>query len=91
MTRAVKQRDVLRHHGDGVAQALLRDARDILAVDQDAAVLHVVEALQQREQRRLAAAGWPTSPTRWPGSKLQVEVLEDLLPVAVAERGRART
>ena len=41
---------------DGRAQALLRHPRDILAVDQDAAVLHVVEPLQQREQRRLAAA-----------------------------------
>ena len=30
--------------------------RDILAVDQDAPALHVVEALQQREQSRLAAA-----------------------------------
>ena len=53
----MEQRNVLRHDGDGFAQALLRDARDVLAVDQDAARLHVVETLQQREQRRLAAAG----------------------------------
>ena len=37
-------------------QAFLRHARDVLSVDQDAAALQVVEALQQREQRRLAAA-----------------------------------
>ena len=84
--RAVKQRDVLRHDRDGGAQALLRDARDILPVDQDAAGLHVVEALQQGEQRRLAAAGMTDQPDALARLKLQVEVLEDLLPVAVAER-----
>ena len=56
MQRAVEQRDVLRHDGDGLAQALLGDLRDVLAVDQDAARLDVVEALQQGEDRRLAAA-----------------------------------
>ena len=37
--RAVEQRNVLRHDADGLAQAVLGDARDILAVDQDAAGL----------------------------------------------------
>ena len=55
--RAMKHRNVLRHDADGLAQALLGHARDILAVDQDASGLHVVEALQQREQGRFAAAG----------------------------------
>ena len=55
--RAMEHRNVLRHDADGLAQAVLRDARDVLPVDQNAAALHVVEALQQREQRRLAAAG----------------------------------
>ena len=54
---AMEQRNVLRHDADGFAQAVLRDARDVLAVDQDAAALRVVEALQQREQGRFAAAG----------------------------------
>jgi hypothetical protein len=46
---AVQQANVLRHDGDRIAQALLRDAGDILAADQDAAGLHVIEALQQRK------------------------------------------
>ena len=54
--RAMEHRDVLRHDGDRGAQALLRYARDVLPVDQDASMLHVVEALQQRKQRRLPAA-----------------------------------
>ena len=55
--RAVEQRDVLRHHRNGLAQALLRDLGHVLPVDQDAPGLDVVEALEQREDRGLAAAG----------------------------------
>ena len=55
--RAMEQRDVLRHDGDGLAQALLRHPRDVLSVDQDAARLDVIEALHQGEERGLAAAG----------------------------------
>jgi len=42
--RAVQQRGVLGHHGDVGAQALLGHAGDVLAVDQDAARLDLVEA-----------------------------------------------
>ena len=55
--RAVQQRGVLRHHGNLRAQALLRHRRDVLAVDQDAAVFEVEEAQQQVDDRRLAGAG----------------------------------
>jgi hypothetical protein len=54
--RAVQQRGVLRDHADLRAQAVLRDAGDVLAVDQDAALLQVVEAQQQVDQRALAGA-----------------------------------
>ena len=83
--RAVKQRDVLRHDGDGLAQALLRDARDVLAVDQDAAALQIVEALQQGEQRRLAAAGMADQADALARPEVQIEIPEDPLAVAVAE------
>src|SRR4029077_14833876 len=55
--RAVHQRNVLRHEGDGAAQTLLGDVRYILSVDEDASAFEVVEALQQRQRGRLAAAG----------------------------------
>ena len=55
--RAVQQRGVLRHHADLRPQAVLRDVGDVLAVDQDAARLQVVEAQQQVDERRLAGAG----------------------------------
>jgi hypothetical protein len=63
----------------------LRDARHILSVDQDAAVLNVVEALQQGKERRLAAARMADKPDALSRPEAEVEVLEDLLPVAVAE------
>ena len=60
--RAVEQRDVLRHHRDRLAQALLRHPRNVLAVDRDAAALDVVEPLQQREQAGFSAAGMTDQP-----------------------------
>ncbi len=58
----VQQRGVLRHHADRGAQRILRRPGDILSVDQDAALLQVVEAEQQIGQRRLARAGTPDEP-----------------------------
>ena len=55
--RAVQQRGILGHHADLGAQALLRHPSDVLAVDQDAPGLQIVEAQQQVDQGRLARAG----------------------------------
>ena len=54
--RAVQQRGVLRHHADRRAQAFLRDAGDVLAVDRGSGRLGVVEAQQQVHERGLAGA-----------------------------------
>ena len=81
----MKQRNILRHHADRFAQALLGNAGDVLAIDQDAAVLHVVKTLQQREQCRLAAAGTADQPDPFARREAQIEVLENLLSVAIAE------
>ena len=82
----MEQRDVLRHDRDRLAQAVLRDARNILAVDQDAAGLHVVEALQQREQGRLAAAGLADQADALARLDVEVEVLENRGAVRIARR-----
>ena len=83
--RAMEQGNVLRHDADGFAQAFLRDAGDVLTVDQNAAVLHVVETLQQREQSRFTAAGRANEADAFARHEAQVQVLENLLAVAVAE------
>ena len=57
--RVVEQHGVLRHHADRRAQAFLRHVADVLAVDPDAALGHVVEAEQQPADGGLARAGRP--------------------------------
>ena len=84
--RAVEQRDVLRHDRDRLAQAVLRDARDVLAVDQDAPALHVVEALQQREQRRFAGARLADQADALAGLDAQTEIVEHLPSAGIMER-----
>ena len=71
---------------DRVAQALLRHARNVLPVDQDAADLHVIETLQQREQRRLAGCpnGRPGRRAR-PASKLRLKSSKICWPSPIAE------
>ena len=84
----MEHRDVLRHHRDRLAQALLRDPRNVLAVDRDAAVLDIVEPLQQHEQRGLAAAGLADQSDALPGLQTQVEPVEHLDAAGIAETKR---
>ena len=49
----MEQQRLLRHVGNLAAQALLRTARDILAVHEHAAALNIVQAQQQLGERRL--------------------------------------
>ena len=74
----MEQRNVLRHHRDRLAQALLGHPGNILAVDRDAALLDVIEALQQREQRGFAAAGLAHKADPLSGLDAQAEALEHL-------------
>ena len=82
----MEQRDVLRHHRDRLPQALLRDPRDVLAVDRDAAVLDVVEPLQQREDGGLAGAGLPDQPNALSGLQPQAEPFEHLQSARILKR-----
>ena len=50
----MEQRGVLRHHTDLGTQAVLRHFSDILAVDQNAPTVEIIEAQQQAHERRLA-------------------------------------
>ena len=47
MQRIVEQHGVLRHHPQGLAQAVLGDIADIHAIDTNRAGADVVEAKQQ--------------------------------------------
>ena len=89
--RAMQQRRVLRHHADLRAQALLRRVRDVLAVDQDAAALDVVEAQQQVDDRRLARAGAADEADLLARPDVQREVVDHVGLAAVARSSRARS
>src|SRR6516165_3144469 len=53
---AVEERGVLRHHANGSAQALLGHTNDVLIVDQNAALLKIVEAQEQADERRFSGS-----------------------------------
>ena len=66
--RSVQQGRVLRHHPDMAAQTVLRDARDVLPVDQNAARFDIVEPQEQFDQGgfpRARAADEPDFLTRF--------------------------
>lgn len=56
--RVVEQHRLLRHDAEVAAQAGDRDVADVGAVDGDGAAVGVVEAEEQAQQRRLAAAAF---------------------------------
>jgi hypothetical protein len=73
--RVVEQHRVLRHDADGAAHARLRDLADVVAADGDAALLHVVEAVQQPCQRGLARPRRADHGHRLAGRDLEAQVL----------------
>lgn len=58
--------DLLLHDADILAQGLERETADILPVDEDAPLGHVVKARDEAAKRRLAAARRPDQGPRCP-------------------------
>ena len=67
----VEQDGVLRHQADRGAQGLLSDVAQVLAVDQDRALAHVVEAEQEAHHVDLPAPELPTSASVWPAGTVK--------------------
>ena len=84
--RAVEQAGLLEHHRDRVAERIERDVADVLAVDQDAALVGIAQPLQQRQRRGLAGAGRADERDGLAGLGVDVEVEHALAAGAVAER-----
>src|SRR6187200_437477 len=72
--RAMEQRDVLRHRGDRSSEAMLRHVHDVFPANEDAAPLHVIEALNEREQCRLAGARPSDETNTLPAFDVQIEI-----------------
>ena len=83
--RVVEQHRVLRHDADGLAQAGLGDAADVLAVDGDAPAADIVEAVQQPRQRALAGSGGTDHCHSLAGRHLEADAVQDRPGSLVAE------
>ena len=79
--RAAEQVHVLLHDADVLPQALQGDMADILPVDEDAAVRHLVKAGDQVAQGGLAAAGSAHQRQTLPGVDVQTDVVQHLVVV----------
>ena len=84
--RPLEQRNVLRHHRDRLAQALLRDFCDVLAIDHDAALLDVIKPLQQHKNGGLAAAGLSDQTDPLTRLETEAEFVEHLNSTGITER-----
>ena len=83
--RTVQKRGVLRHHRDLRAQRILRDAGNVLAVDEDAAALEIEEAQEQVNQRRLASAGSSDEADLLAGPHRKAQVVNQPVLAPIAE------
>ncbi len=82
----MEQGDVLRNHRNRLAKALLGDPGDVLAIDRDAALVHVVKSLQQHKQRGFPTAGRANQPDPLAGVQAEAELVEYLQASGIAER-----
>ncbi len=82
---AAEQEYVLADKGDLVAQRAARDRRDILSVDRDGAAADFVEAQDQVEDGRLAAAGGADQRGHLAGLGHEGEIADHLLAGAIGE------
>ena len=81
----VEQHGVLGDHADGGAQGLLRHLADVLAVDEHAARIDVVEAEQDARDRRLARAAGADDGQGLAGGHRERDAFEHRTPGIVAE------
>src|SRR4051812_40725128 len=84
--RAMQERGVLRDQSNRGAQALLRYPGHVLAVDEDAARLDIVEAQEQVDERRLAGTRATDQADALSGLYLQRQIVQHrrriLAPIA---------
>ena len=72
--RAVEQQRLLEHDADIAAQPDQPEIADIGAVDRDGARLRIERAIEQRQRRRLAAAGRPDQRDAVAGQRLEGQI-----------------
>src|SRR5687767_15748255 len=81
----MQKRGVLGNHADLRPQAVLRDMRDVLAVDEYPSALDVVEPQQQAHDRALARAGASDQTYLLARTDMDREIVDHGMLAAVAE------
>src|SRR5690554_3492235 len=81
----MQQRRVLRHHPDLRAKAVLRDVGNVLAVDEDATRLHVIEPQQKVDESGLSRAGATYHAELFTRLDDEAQILNDAALLAVVE------
>src|SRR5579883_1985135 len=81
--RSIKQREILRYDRNGRPQALLSHPCNILSINRNSATLKIIEALDQREQARLAPARRTDELDPLTGFKLQIEAFENGVSIRI--------
>src|SRR5207237_9714411 len=84
--RAREEKAFLRNDSELTAKRVLRDVQQVVSVDRDPAFARVVETGEELRDRRLASAGVADERDRRPSRHVDVEVVRDLPPFAVAQR-----
>ena len=85
MSITSEEEALLRDDPELAAQRLLGHVAEVDAVDRDPALARVVEAGEQLRDRRLAGAGVADERDGRPGRHVEVDPVQHLLAVAVAE------
>src|SRR4051812_21440993 len=80
-----KEKSLLRDDPELPAQALLRHLPEVVAVDRDSSLAGVVKSGEELGDRRLAGAGVPDERHGRPRGDVEVDSVEDLSRLAVAE------
>src|SRR3546814_13050836 len=68
---------ILGHNANLLSERCLRNLRNILAIDQNAPGLHIIEAEEQARDGRLACARRPHDGKRLPRRNVDVETVKD--------------
>ena len=83
--RAGEEEALLRNDPELAAERLLRHVAQVGPVDRDPSLARVVEASEELGDRRLARPRVPDERDGRPGGDVEIEAVQDLRPVAVAE------
>ena len=82
----MEERNLLRHHGDGAADAFPGQRLDIASVDQHPAAIDAIKPLDDGEQRALSGTRGADDADAFAGANAKIDATEDRLARPVSER-----